>query len=107
MEELFIIIMAIWGTAIGLWIVYGIMKKKEDAETAAQPLRKECATVVDKQRLDPGGIIIGEPWVLFELEDGNRIRLNAHPENSLVVGDMGILTWQGRKIKGFERKRDI
>ena len=105
MEDLFIFIVAIWGAAIGLWIAYGIIKKKQDAEKAAQPIRKEYVTVVDKQQLDSGGIIIGEPWVLFELENGSRVRLNAHPENSLVVGDAGILTWQGRKIKGFERER--
>lgn len=77
MEDLFIFIVAIWGAAIGLWVAYGIIKKKQDAETAAQPIRKEYVTVVDKQQLDSGGIIIGEPWVLFELENGSRVRLNA------------------------------
>ena len=105
MEDLFIFILAICGAAIGLWVVYGIIRKKQNADNNAQPLKEEYAKVVDKQQLNSGSIIIGEPWVLFELEDGKRVRLNAHPENSLVVGDKGKLTWQGNRIKGFERER--
>lgn len=86
-----------------LWIIVAVMKKKEDDENNAQPVMTRKAKLVDKQQVAAGDIVIGEIWTLFELEDGERIRLDAKPQNNLVIGDSGRLTWQGKRILRFER----
>lgn len=85
-----------------LFAIAAIIKKKRDAENAAKPICSEMARLVDMphSNLD----YMSEMWVLFELNDGRRIRLLAKPKNSLVVGDVGVLTWQGSKILGFKRQ---
>lgn len=97
---------AIWfGVLIVLAIVLNIIKKKQDAENKKLPVRQKAARIIDMQKYDAGEIVIGEPWVMFELENGSRLRLNAKPKNHLMVGDIGLLTWQGRKILNFERSK--
>lgn len=102
-EDLAMLFAILFGLMIVSLIFLAIIKKKQDAEDQAQPVRKEMAKVVDKQQIDSGGIVIGEPWVLFEVEGGTRVRLSANPKNSLVIGDTGMLTWQGCKILRFDR----
>lgn len=106
MEDIFIFIAVLWVVAAILWIIVGALKKKQDSENETKPVRKATAKIVDKQQIESGAIVIGEPWVLFETEDGERIRLNVKADNHLVVGDRGVLTWQGRKVLSFERVRN-
>lgn len=103
LEDIFMFF-AIWfALLIILAVAVIIIKKKRDAEDKAQPVRRKNARIIDMQRFDAGEIVIGEPWVLFELENGSRVKLNAKQKNHLMVGDVGLLTWQGRKILKFER----
>lgn len=99
----FALVIAMFVIAAVLWIIVAVMKKKEDDENNSQPVMTRKAKLVDKQQVAAGDIIIGQIWTLFELEDGVRIRLNAKVQNSLVVGDSGLLTWQGKRIIKFER----
>ncbi len=102
----FLQLVAIVFVIIGaLWIVLKVLEKQQEAENKRQPVKEEVAKIVDVQRIDAGGIVIGEMWVLFELTGGERVRLYISPQNSLVVGDLGILTWQGKKMLKFQRKR--
>ena len=102
-EVLFALIIAMFVIAAVLWIIVAVMKKKEDDENDAQPVMTGKAKLIDKQQAAAGDIIIGQIWTLFELEAGERIRLNANMQNTLVVGDSGLLTWQGKRILKFER----
>lgn len=105
MEELFMMFAILTGVAVVLWTIVGVLKKKQNDEDARQPVKTEHAKLVDMQQVPAGQIVIGEIPVMFELDDGQRIRLAAKAQNSLVVGDVGMLTWQGRKILKFERDR--
>lgn len=104
MEDLFMFYAILIGILVIMWIFVAAVKKKQDAENRAQPVRKKKAKIIDMQKVESGAIVFGEPWVLFELENGSRVRLNAKAENSLMVGDAGLLTWQGKKILKFERE---
>ena len=98
------LIIALFVIGAILWIILAVLKKKEDIENKAQPVITKKATLVDKQQVAPGELLFGEMWTLFELEDGERVRLNAKPQNTLLVGDRGMLTWQGKRILKFERE---
>lgn len=103
-ENIFLIIVVMFVAAGILGAVAKYLEKQQEAENKTQPINSGIAKIVDMQKIETGVIIIGEPWILFELDNGTRIRLNAKPQNNLVVGDIGMLTWQGRKILKFERK---
>ena len=105
MEELFMMFAILAGLAVVSWTIVGVLAKKRNDEDARQPVRTEHAKLVDMQQVAAGQIVIGELPVMFELDDGQRIRLGAKAQNSLVVGDTGQLTWQGRKILKFERDK--
>lgn len=105
MEELFMFFF-IWIVLLAIiWIFVAVVIKKQDAENKAQPVKSEKAKVIDMQRINTNEIAIGELWVMFETESGQRVRLYVKPQNTLIVGDAGLLTWQGRKIIRFERNK--
>lgn len=105
MEELFMMFAILIGIMIVMSIIVLALKKQRDAEDEAQPVCTERAKLIDMQHIPAGQIVIGEIWVMFELDNGDRKKLNAKVENSLVVGDSGMLTWQGRRILKFERNK--
>ncbi len=107
MEDLFYALLIMAVLAAILWVIVLVMKSKEDAHNRAQPVLSKCAKLVDMQQVPAGQIVVGEIWAMFELENGDRIRLNAKVQNSLVVGDRGMLTWQGKKILKFERNKEF
>lgn len=107
MEELFMLLFSLLIVMIIMWVTAAVLKKKKDAEDNAQPVLTKQAKLVDMQQIPAGQIVIGEIWVLFELETGERVRLNALVQNTLVIGDQGLLTWQGRKILKFERNSNM
>lgn len=103
MKDLFLFLLTLVGLNIVLWTAYGIIARKKESEINKHPIKKQKAKLVDMQRIAAGEIVLGEIWVLFETQDGRRLRLNANSKNQLVVGDVGMLTWQGTKIHKFER----
>lgn len=105
MEDLFLALMVMAILAAILWGIVFVLKLKETARNNAQPIQTESAKLVDMQQIPAGQIVIGEIWTMFELNGGNRIRLNAKVQNTLVIGDEGVLTWQGNKILNFERSK--
>ena len=84
-----------------------LILRKNEAEIKSHPVLTKTAKLIDMQQVPAGQIVLGEIWVLFELQDGERLRLNANPQNNLMIGDVGILTWQGRRILSFKRNRNI
>lgn len=105
MEDLFFVLLIMTVLVAVLWGIVFAMKSKEDSWNNAQPVQNQNAKLVDMQQVPAGQVVIGEIWVMFELENGDRVRLNAKPQNSLVVGDKGVLTWQGKRILKFERNK--
>lgn len=60
------------------------------------------AKVIDINR---GGFVLIDD-VIFELEDGTRVRLSVRQKDaSLVVGDEGYLTYHKSFFKGWAAKR--
>ena len=106
MEEIFMVFAVLFGLMIISFIVLIVTKNKRDAENNSHPIQTSRAKLVDKQQLPAGTLLaVSEMWVLFELENGNRVQLIAKAQNRLVVGDEGMLTWQGNKILKFERNK--
>lgn len=88
----------IFGTLFGLLIVVGILylivvggQKISDSR---YPVKSKTAKVLYKE---DNGV-----YVLFETEDGERLRLRVKAQNKLLNGDMGILTWQGGAVVNFQ-----
>lgn len=104
-QDIFLMLVVMVGVAVLLCILAAATRKMSEKEDKRQPLRKEIAKVVEKPRLESGTIVaLSEIWICFELESGERIRLLAKANNSLIVGDVGELTWQGKRIVGFKRQ---
>ena len=106
MEEIFMVFAVLFGLLIVSFVFFAVAKNKRDADNNSKPIQSGKARLVDKQQLSSDTILsISEMWVLFELENGNRVQLIAKAQNNLVIGDEGYLTWQGNKILKFERKK--
>ncbi|MBO5023774.1 MAG: hypothetical protein J6D11_05655 [Clostridia bacterium] len=97
-EDASVFIAILVGMAIFIWIIYGIIKLGQSAADSTQPILTEKARLIEKA---PSQSF--ETKVLFETERGERVRLRAKVPNNLVIGDEGMLTWQGGKIIKFER----
>ena len=106
MEELTMMFAIMMGLGVISWIIVFVLKKQREDEDNAQPVCREHAKLVDMQQIPAGQIALGEIWVMFELDSGERMKLNAKAQNTLVVGDAGMLTWQGRRIHKFERNKN-
>lgn len=102
LSDIFMFFMILVGLCAVMWIFVAILRGRQNAANKAQPVRREWAKVVDKQQLAPNAIAF-EIWVMFELKSGQRLRLTAKAQNSLIVGDEGTLTWQGSKVQNFQR----
>ena len=79
-----------------------------DAANRAAPLLTASAFVVDK-RSQVGGNEYGSVtayFVTFELEDRQRIEIpvTGGASGQMVIGDRGILTWQGTQFHSFQRE---
>lgn len=105
MESLFLIICIMGVLMVFMWIIVFALRSHEKAKNNAQPVKTNSAKLIDMQQVPAGQIVIGDIGVMFELDNGERIRLKANPKNSLVVGDKGLLTWQGTNIIKFERNK--
>lgn len=104
-EDIAVVIGAMAVAVIILWIILAIAIGVIKARNNAQPLRTARAIVVEKQALPADAILsISRMWIMFETEDGMRLRLNAKALNTLCVGDVGRLTWQGNEILRFDRE---
>lgn len=87
------------------WVTLVAMKRKKDADNSRMPRYREMAMVVDRQQVPPGTVLLFDnPWVLFELQNGRRVRVSATKTcRDLIVGDRGMLTWQGDQMISFSR----
>lgn len=105
MEQLFRFLFIVFVLGAVSWIIAGVLKARDAAQNKTQPVRVKPAKVIDMQQVSSNEVVFGEIWVMFEMEDGERIRLNAKANNTWMVGDKGTLTWQGKRILKFERNK--
>lgn len=104
-DEAMLFLESMIAIAVIMCVILLVLRKKNERENAKKPVLTVGATLIDKQQIQPGQIPIGGIWVVFELENGDRVKLIADMRNSLMIGDTGTLTYQGNKILGFDRKR--
>ena len=69
----------------------------------SKPVKKSHVRVVDKPH--PSGAMLIASLVVFELDNGERIRLlvNGKEYTTILIGDTGELTWQGTQYISFKR----
>ena len=104
-DDLFGGIMVFMAVCAVLWGIVFVMKKKDDARNETEPLQTRAARVIEKQQIPAGQVVIGSIWAVFELENGERIRLYVKEHSSVYCGDKGMLTWQGNRAVSFERSK--
>ena len=79
-----------------------IIIKKKDAENDDLPVRSAVGKIVDKDQPVPNAVtFVG--WLMFETEDGERVRVSIKSGHDYLVGDKGKMTWQGSRFISFER----
>ena len=83
-------------------VISALIIKKKDSENNVLPIRSMNAKIVDKDQPAPNAVtLVG--WILFETEDGNRVRVSCKESGNYVIGDQGYLTWRGSRMISFER----
>lgn len=104
LEEIFFMFVVLIGVAIVFGIIFAVAKKSRDAENDACPIYESYAKVIDRQVPPPNYIpSLSELWVMFEVDDGSRRQLITKGTDIYVVGDEGMLVWQGKKVIRFSR----
>lgn len=90
---------------LGLAVVCGIclmIIKIKEAENNALPINGMVATIIDMQQVASNTVAFAI-WVMFETEDGTRVRVSCNANENYVVGDKGYLKWQGTRLISFDR----
>lgn len=78
--------------------------KAKNAESNDKPVRTAVAKIVDKDQPAANAVtIIG--WLLFETEEGERVRVSVKAGHDFLIGDVGDLTWQGTRLISFTRRK--
>ncbi|ASS69495.1 DUF2500 domain-containing protein [Paenibacillus sp. RUD330] len=78
------------------------------SNNAVEMLTNSCKVVDKRTRASGGGVDCSADtayYATFEFADGSRVelRMPADEYGLAVVGDVGELTYQGTRYKGFER----
>ncbi|MBR2889157.1 MAG: DUF2500 domain-containing protein [Oscillospiraceae bacterium] len=92
---------------LGMLAVCGIcllIIKMKDKENDKLPVLEMAARVIDKQQVASNEIAF-VIWIMFETEDGTRVRLSCKAQENYLVGDKGILRWQGTRLLSFDRNK--
>ena len=104
MDTIAILFGVMFGLLLLSWIFYAVAKNYREKEDDAQPLLKTYAKVIEKQSLNANSLVTSSAsMIVFETETGERVRLCVD-KMELVLGDSGMLTWQGKRFVAFERQ---
>lgn len=102
-------IFMLFAILIGLLVVVGLFAafavSKQNHENSQKPVRREKVRVVEKTSMsnDPvTSALVSDVWFIFETQSGERIRL-CGKTNIAIIGDEGMLQWQGTKLISFSR----
>lgn len=85
---------------VAISIISIIIVKSKDAENDSKPIQEMMATIIDKQQVAATQVAI-TIWVIFEADDGTRVRVSCKASENYVVGDRGYLKWQGNRLISF------
>ena len=108
-----IFIPIIFIVVIGFFIFLAIKVITTWSKNNQSPVLSVPAEVVAKRTKTSGGSgdSSASTWyyVTFQVQSGDRIELgvNGSEFGMLAEEDLGMLTFQGTRYKGFERKRDL
>lgn len=96
---------------LGFFIAIPFITSKKEKETFGSEdttieMKQELATIVEKNK-ETNYLTksIEIDHIVFEFEDGNRINLAVKDASTMVVGDRGTLSYQGKKFVSFDRIR--
>lgn len=106
MSDIMMFLAIMIGVALVFWVIVKIARRGQEQADASCPIQRAMATVVDKQQLPAGSVTfssLSRIWIMFDLEDGSRIKLFDSVSSNLIVGDTGRLCWQGDSIISFSR----
>ena len=94
----------LFGLLIASWIFYKWAVNRREANDAACPLREEHVKVVACTMLQTGmAAKLSSMRVVFETRNGERVIFTVAGDENYVVGDSGVLRWQGLSIYSFRR----
>ncbi len=98
----FLIVILVLGILSAIFIA--ISSVNRSSKNAACPIQSKHARVIDKPTV-PANTICLELLVTFELDNGERVRLivSGKSQSQLLLGDAGMLTWQGNALRQFIR----
>ena len=101
-------IIILFGVLFGLMIVAllaaAIAKAARNASDGQCPEQTAYGVVVEKSTLPANAIPqFSSITVVFDLEDGSRRSFVVKATEPFVVGDRGMLTWQGKSSRQFKR----
>lgn len=101
-SDLMMLLAILAGFGIVLWIFVISLHQKQSADNKAKPVEKAMAKLIEKPSL-PNGAIPSLTYIplLFEVENGQRVRLSVKATTTYVVGDAGELVWQGTNLISF------
>jgi len=97
---------------IGFFIFMAVKGISTWSKNNQSPMLTVPAEIVSKRTKTSGGSgdSSASTWyyVTFQVQSGDRIELgvNGSEFGMLAEDDLGMLTFQGTRYKGFERKRD-
>ena len=105
LEHVFMLFAVLIGmlVVVGLFAAFAINKQKQ--ENSRKPLRREKVRVVEKTSMTNDALtsaLVSNVWFIFETQSGERIRL-CDNTNIAIIGDEGLLEWQGTKLISFKR----
>ena len=103
LETVFLFMFILLGVALISLAFAGIAVKSRDKANDAKPILREVVTIIEKQSGAPNSFVpVSDAWVVFQTDNGTRIRLYVKNGELYVVGDRGILTWQGTRVNDFQ-----
>jgi len=92
----------LFGLSILIGVVCGVVVAAKKRSNASKPIVEGVVRVADIQQVTVAGVA-PMSQILFEFEDGNRVKLYVDQTHHYVVGDKGYLKYQGNELISFER----
>lgn len=103
-EMIYIFFGVLLGFAALMLILAAIAKGVRNMADDMCEEQTQRAVVVEKSTLPPNAVPqFSSITVVFDLEDGGRKSFVVSATEQFVVGDRGMLTWQGKSIRQFKR----
>ena len=90
---------AIGGAFLILIIFAAVAAKAKSINNSKKPIMTRKAKLLEKAKISEYS---SDEYFTFETEDGKRVKIRGK-DQFLVIGDEGMLTWQGDRLLSFKR----